>query len=88
MTLTELEKHLNAESAGGRLVVWHDGKKQYITDISGDGEPFLNELGLMLHNAADAAVAAAVAPKKREKMIVEDVVEAPVAMSDDVQIEV
>jgi hypothetical protein len=89
MTLNELEKHLNAESAGGRLVVWHDGKKQYITDISGDGEPFLNELGLMLHNAADAAVAAAVAaPKKREKKIVEDVVEAPVAMSDDVQIEV
>jgi hypothetical protein len=42
----------------------------------------------MLHNAADAAVAAAVAPKKREKKIVEDVVEAPVAMSDDVQIEV
>jgi hypothetical protein len=88
MTLNELEKHLNAESAGGRLVVWHDGKKQYITDISGDGEPFLNELGLILHNAADAAVAAAVAPKKREKKIVEDVVEAPVAMSDDVQIEV
>ena len=89
MTLNELEKHLNAESAGGRLVVWHDGKKQYITDMNGDGEPFLNELGLMLHNAADAAVAAAVAaPKKREKKIVEDVVEAPVAMSDDVQIEV
>ena len=41
----------------------------------------------MLHNAADAAVAAAT-PKKREKKIVEDVVEAPVAMSDDVQIEV
>jgi hypothetical protein len=89
MTLNELEKHLNAESAGGRLIVWHDGKKQYITDMNGDGEPFLNELGLMLHNAADAAVAAAVAaPKKREKKIVEDVVEAPVATSDDVQIEV
>ena len=87
MTLNELEKHLNAESAGGRLIVWHDGKKQYITDINGDGEPFLNELGLLLHNAADAAVAAAT-PKKREKKIVEDVVEAPVAMSDDVQIEV
>jgi hypothetical protein len=43
---------------------------------------------LMLHNAADAAVAAAAAPKKREKKIVEDVVEAPVATSDDVQIEV
>lgn len=89
MTLNELEKHLNAESAGGRLIVWHDGKKQYITDMNGDGEPFLNELGLMLHNAADAAAAAAVAaPKKREKKIVEDVVEAPVATSDDVQIEV
>ena len=88
MTLNELEKYLNAESAGGRLVVWHDGKKQYITDMNGDGEPFLNELGLMLHNAADAAVAAAAAPKKREKKIVEDVVEAPVATSDDVQIEV
>ena len=88
MTLNELEKHLNADSAGGRLVVWHDGKKQYITDMNGDGEPFLNELGLLLHNAADAAVAAAAAPKKREKKIVEDVVEAPVATSDDVQIEV
>ena len=86
MTLNELEKHLNAESAGGRLIVWHDGKKQYITDMNGDGEPFLNELGLMLHNAADAAVAAT--PKKREKKIVEDVVEDPVAASDDVQIEV
>ena len=88
MTLNELEKHLNAESAGGRLVVWHDGKKQYITEVGDDGQPFLNELGLMLHNAADAEVAAAAAPKKREKKIVEEVAEAPVAMSDDVQIEV
>jgi hypothetical protein len=88
MTLNELEKHLNAESAGGRLIVWHDGKKQYITDMNGDGEPFLNELGLMLHNAADAEVAVAAAPKKREKKIVEEVAEAPVAASDDVQIEV
>lgn len=88
MTLNELEKHLNAESAGGRLVVWHDGKKQYITDINGDGEPFLNELGLMLHNAADKEVAVAAAPKKREKKVVEDVVEAPAATGDDVQIEV
>jgi len=87
MTLNELEKHLNAESAGGRLVVWHDGKKQYITDINGSGEPFLNELGLMLHNIADKEVAAPVT-KKREKKVVEDVVEAPVATSDEVQIEV
>jgi len=80
MTLNELEKHLNAESAGGRLVVWHDGKKQYITDMNGDGEPFLNELGLMLHNIADKEAAA---PKKREKKT-----ESVVATSDDVQIEV
>lgn len=85
MTLNELEKHLNAESAGGRLVVWHDGKKQYITDIDGDGQAFLNALGLELHNIADKE---AVAPKKREKKIVEEVTEAPVATSDDVQIEV
>jgi hypothetical protein len=81
MTLNELEKHLSAESAGGRLVVWHDGKKQYITEVGDDGQPFLNELGLMLHNAADAEVA--VAPKKREKKT-----ESVVATSDDVQIEV
>ena len=81
MTLNELEKHLNAESAGGRLVVWHDGKKQYITEVGDDGQPFLNELGLMLHNASDAEVA--VAPKKREKKT-----ESVVATSDDVQIEV
>jgi hypothetical protein len=56
--------------------------------MNGDGEPFLNELGLMLHNAADAEVAVAAAPKKREKKIVEEVAEAPVAASDDVQIEV
>jgi hypothetical protein len=86
MTLNELEKRLNAESAGGRLVVWHDGKKQYITDINGDGEPFLNELGLMLHNAADNAPVPVV--KKREKKVVEDVAETPAATSDEVQIEV
>jgi hypothetical protein len=87
MTLNELETHLNAESAGGRLIVWHDGKKQYITDLNGEGQPFLNELGLMLHNIADKEVAAPVV-KKREKKVVEDVVEAPAATSDEVQIEV
>jgi hypothetical protein len=81
MTLNELETRLKAESAGGRLIVWHDGKKQYITDIDGDGQAFLNELGLELHNAVDAEVAAA--PKKREKKT-----ESVVATSDDVQIEV
>lgn len=84
MTLNELEKCLNAESAGGRLVVWHDGKKQYITDIGDDGQAFLNALGLELHNAADNAAEPAPTPKKREKKVVEDVV----ATSDDVQIEV
>ena len=84
MTLSELETRLNAESAGGRLVVVHDGKKQYITDIGDDGQAFLNELGLMLHNAADNAAEPAPAPKKREKKVVEDVA----STSDDVQIEV
>jgi hypothetical protein len=84
MTLNELEKRLNAESAGGRLVVFHDGKKQYITDIGDDGQAFLNELGLMLHNAADHTTEPAPAPKKREKKVVEDVA----TTSDDVQIEV
>lgn len=86
MTLNELETRLGAESAGGRLVVWHEGKKQYITDINDAGEPFLNELGLMLHNELDNAPVPAV--KKREKKVVEDIAEAPVATSDEVQIEV
>jgi hypothetical protein len=53
MTLNELETHLNAESAGGRLIVWHDGKKQYITDLNGEGQPFLKEMGLILQNNSD-----------------------------------
>lgn len=81
MTLNELEIRLNAESAGGRLVVTHDGKKQYITDIGDDGQPFLNALGLELHNALDNQPVAA--PKKREKKI-----ESAAATSDEVQIEV
>ena len=82
MTLNELEIRLNAESAGGRLIVMHDGKKQYITDIGDDGQPFLNALGLELHNAAEAAPAPT--SKKREKKVVEDVA----TTGDDVQLEV
>jgi hypothetical protein len=81
MTLNELETRLKAESAGGRLVVMHEGKKQYITDIGDDGQAFLNALGLELHNAADAE--AAPAPKKRDKKV-----ESVATTSDDVQIEV
>jgi hypothetical protein len=81
MTLNELEKRLNAEAAGGRLVVMHDGKKQYITDIGDDGQPFLNALGLELHNAADNEPTPVT--KKREKKV-----ESVVATGDDVQIEV
>ena len=86
MTLNELETRLGAESAGGRLVVWHEGKKQYITDIGDDGQAFLNALGIELHNELDNAPIPAV--KKREKKVVEDIAEAPVATSDEVQIEV
>lgn len=82
MNLNELETRLNAESAGGRLIVMHEGRKQYITDIGDDGQPFLNALGLELHNAAEAEPAPA--PKKREKKVVEDVA----STSDGVQIEV
>lgn len=81
MNLNELETRLNAESSGGRLVVMHEGKKQYITDIGDDGQAFLNALGLELHNAADAEPAPT--PKKRDKKI-----ESAVATSDEVQIEV
>lgn len=84
MTLNELETRLNAESAGGRLVVLHEGTKKYITDIGDDGQPFLNALGLELHNALDNEPVPT--PKKREKKV--EIVEPPVATSDDVQIEV
>ena len=81
MTLNELETRLNAESAGGRLIVVHEGTKKYITDIGDDGQAFLNALGIELHNAADNEPISAI--KKRDKKV-----ESSVTTNDDVQIEV
>lgn len=89
MTLDELAVALDAESMGGRLIVVIDDKRTYITDIGDDGQPFLNALGLQMHNDAEAAAAnkPAKAPKAK-KADTEVAPVAEVATTDDVQIEV
>lgn len=89
MTLDELAVAIGAESMGGRLIVLVDDKRTYITDIGDDGQPFLNALGLQLHNDAEAAAANKPAKAPRAKKAdVEVAPEGEAAATDDVQIEV
>lgn len=51
MNAAEVAKKLGGEEVGGRVSVLHEGKRQYVMDIV-DGHAFLNELGVMLIQAA------------------------------------
>lgn len=47
MTLNEICEKLGGEQVGGRVIVTHEGKKEYATDVNG-ATFYLNELGTLL----------------------------------------
>lgn len=52
MDRTELVKKHNGELVGGRVSVFHDGRRRYITDVGDDGNWQINKLGKELEEAA------------------------------------
>jgi hypothetical protein len=66
MDINALADKVGGEIVGGRLLAVVDGKKQYLTAVGDNGEPFLNELGLKLSNelSFEAPEPEAPAPKR------------------------
>jgi hypothetical protein len=90
MNIYELAEKIGGEIVGGRLLGMVDGKKQYLSDVGSDGQPFLNAEGIALANepmpatpitVEETATVAEEAPKRKKKN--ESGVEV-----DDVQIEI
>jgi hypothetical protein len=55
MNVNEIAAKLNGEMVGNRVIVNHKGKREYATGLYDDGSVFLNELGVELMQAIDAA---------------------------------
>lgn len=56
MDRTELAAKYNGELVGGRVAIVLDGRKQYITDTTEDGNWAINLLGRELEEASRKAV--------------------------------
>lgn len=70
MDRTELAAKYNGELVGGRVAIVLDGRKQYITDTTEDGNWAINLLGRELEEASRKAVEPAeVKPVKAAKGI-------------------
>ena len=50
MDINALASKVGGEIVGGRLIAVVDGKKQYLTAVGDNGQPFLNDLGLKVSN--------------------------------------
>jgi hypothetical protein len=71
MDINALAEKVGGEIVGGRLIAMVDGKKQYLTAVGDNGEPFLTELGLKISNELSFAQPApepeAPAPKRTRR---------------------
>ena len=50
MNIYELAQKIGGEVVGGLLLGMVNGKKQYLSDVGSDGQPFLNAEGIALAN--------------------------------------
>ena len=61
MNIYELAEKIGAEVVGGRLLGTVNGKKQYLSDVGSDGQPFLNAEGIAFANEPAPTVEVSVA---------------------------
>lgn len=68
MDVVTMAEKLGGEVVMGRVVGRHDGKRVYLTDIGGDGRPFINAAGeARLKEVEDAPASATATKPKRGK---------------------
>jgi molybdenum-dependent DNA-binding transcriptional regulator ModE len=48
INVSEIAQELGGEQVGNRVIVVHEGRKQYATELGDGGHAFLNELGIEL----------------------------------------